>query len=96
MPWIKMTPARQADADLRAVYNDIYQLYPDEYKASVPALVNPDGSEDSITAAHSLIPEAMRHIMSAYGVLLQPDLPLTRRQHELIASVVSLQNHCFY
>ncbi|MBU6358896.1 MAG: hypothetical protein KGS46_02610 [Chloroflexi bacterium] len=96
MPWIKMIPPQHATDELRRVYNEIYDLYPGEYKKSVPALMNPDGSEDSITAAHSLIPEAMRHIMSAYGVLLQPDLPLTRRQHELIASVVSLQNHCFY
>ena len=58
--------------------------------------MRPDGSSDSIVAAHSLIPEAMRHIMSGLGVLLQPNLPLTRRQQEMIASVVSVQNSCFY
>ena len=60
------------------------------------ALRRPDGTNDSIVAAHSLIPEAMRHLMSGLGVLLQPDLPLTRRQHEMIATVVSAQNRCFY
>ena len=49
-----------------------------------------------MTAAHSLIPEAMRHMMSGLAVLLQPDLPLTRRQQEMIASVVSAKNQCFY
>lgn len=91
-----MIKPAEADDALRGVYQSIYGLYPDEYKSSVPALVRPDGSEDSITSAHSLIPEAMRHIMSAYGVLLSPELPLARHQHELIASVVSLQNNCFY
>ena len=51
---------------------------------------------DSIVAAHSLIPEAMRHMMSGLAVLLRPDLPLTRRQQEMIAAVVSVENRCFY
>jgi hypothetical protein len=34
--------------------------------------------------------------MSAYGVLLSPELPLARRQHEMIATVVSALNRCFY
>jgi hypothetical protein len=62
----------------------------------VPALKRPDGSADSITAAHSLIPMAMQHAMSAYAVLLDPELPLTRRRHEMIATVVSALNRCFY
>jgi hypothetical protein len=38
----------------------------------------------------------MRHGMSTLAVLLTPDLPLTRRQHEMIATVVSALNGCFY
>jgi hypothetical protein len=64
--------------------------------AEVPAVQRPEGGADSITAAHSLIPQALRHAMSAYGVLLDPQLPLTRRQHEMIATVVSALNRCFY
>ena len=60
------------------------------------ALQNVDGSSDSIVASHSLIPEAMLHAMSAYGVLLSKNLPLSRRQHEMIATVVSALNRCFY
>jgi hypothetical protein len=96
MPWIKTTPMDRADPELRAVYEAIYGLYPGEYAVPVPALARPDGGNDSIVAAHSLIPEAMRHMMSGLAVLYQPHLPLTRRQQEMIASVVSAQNSCFY
>jgi hypothetical protein len=96
MTWIQTTPIEQADEPLRRVYEAIYALYPPEYHAGVPGVQRSDGTSDSVTAAHSLIPEAMRHIMSAFGVLLDPELPLTRRQHEMIASVVSVQNRCFY
>ena len=96
MTWIKTVPYEEADANLRQVYEAIRALYPGEYRDPVQPLVRPDGSSDSVTAAHSLIPEAMRHMMSGLAVLLQPDLRLTRRQQEMIASVVSVHNRCFY
>jgi hypothetical protein len=96
MTWIKTIPPAAADPELAQCYEGIYALYPPEYTVDVPALLKPDGTSDSITAAHSLIPEAMRHAMSAYAVLLTPDLPLARRQHEMIATVVSALNSCFY
>ena len=96
MTWIKIIPPEQADPALRACYEAVYRLYPTEYQGEVAAVQRPDGSADSIVAAHSLIPEALRHSMSMLGVLLQPDLPLTRRQHEMLATVVSAQNRCFY
>jgi len=94
--WIEHVPFEQAGPELRAVYEAIYKEYPAEYAVSVPSLVRPDGGTDSITTAHSLIPEAMRHMMTGLAVLLRPDLPLTRRQHEMIAAVVSVKNQCFY
>ncbi len=96
MTWIKTTPPDQAGPELLGVYEAIRALYPVEYRDAVPSLVRPDGGTDSIVAAHSLIPEAMRHMMSGLAVLLQPNLPLTRSQHEMIASVVSVRNRCFY
>ena len=96
MTWIKTVPPQQADPALQKVYEAIYSLYPPEYRQEVAALVRPDGTSDSISAAHSLIPEAMRHAMSTYGVLLSPQLPLSRRQHEMIAAAVSVANRCFY
>ena len=96
MPWIKTTSIEQAGPELRAVYEAIYSLYPREYAEKVPAVTRPDGSTDSITAAHSLIPEAMRHMMSGLAMMYQPHLPLSRAQQEMIAAVVSVQNQCFY
>jgi hypothetical protein len=96
MPWIKTTPAEEADPELRKVYEAIYSLYPAAYADPVASLVRADGGSDSVTAAHSLVPEAMRHMMSGLAMMMQPHLPLTRRQHEMIASVVSVQNQCFY
>jgi hypothetical protein len=96
MAWIETTPRDEAGPELRAAYEAVYALYPAEYAVTVPALVRPDGTSESIGAAHSLIPEAMRHMMSGFAVLMRPDLPLTRRQQEMIASVVSVRNQCFY
>lgn len=97
MTWIKHVPYEQAGDDLKRVYEAVRGLYPAEYGGPpVPSLVRPDGGADSIVAAHSLIPEAMRHLMSGLAVLLQPNLGLTRRQQEMIAAVVSVENSCFY
>ena len=97
MTWIRTVPYDQADDDLKRVYESIRALYPVEYAGPpVPSLVRPEGGTDSIVAAHSLIPEAMRHMMSGLAVLLRPDLPLTRRQQEMIAAVVSVRNQCLY
>jgi hypothetical protein len=96
MTWIKTVPPGEAEPHLKRCYEEVYALYPPEYHMDVPAVQRPDGGSDSIVAAHSLIPDALRHALSAYAVLLAPDLPLTRRQHEMIASVVSAQNACFY
>jgi hypothetical protein len=96
MTWIKTIPSAESDAKLRDAYSAVYALYPPEYRNEVPALIRPDGSADSIVASHSLIPEALRHAMSTFGVLLSPDLPLSRRQHEMIATLVSALNQCFY
>src|SRR5881296_2867256 len=96
MTWIQTVPPGRADPALRDCYEAVYALYPPQYGVEVPAVRRPDGGADSIVAAHSLIPEALRHAISAFGVLLAPDLPLTRRQHEMIATVVSALNRCFY
>jgi hypothetical protein len=96
MTWIKTVAPLDAGPELRAAYEAVYRLYPPEYMTEVPAVTRPDGTADSITAAHSLIPEALRHMMSGFAVLLSPQLPLTRRQHEMIAALVSALNSCFY
>jgi hypothetical protein len=94
--WIETVPYESAGPELRAVYDAYRKLYPAEYAEPVPALVRPDGTSESIGAAHSLIPDAMYHMMAGLAAMMRPDLPLTRRQQEMIAAVVSARNGCFY
>jgi hypothetical protein len=47
-------------------------------------------------ASHSLIPDALYHAFATFGVLMSPELPLTRAQHEMITTVVSVTNRCHY
>ena len=96
MTWIRMTPPAEADGELKKIYEALYGMYPVEYHTPNEALRRPDGSLDSVVAAHSLLPEAMLHIFSAHAVLMKPDLPLTRRQQEMVATVVSALNRCVY
>ena len=68
-------------------------LYPVEYKA--PVFPTTDGTS-GIVASHTLIPDALYHAFATFGALMSPELPLTRRQHEMITTVVSVTNRCFY
>lgn len=67
--------------------------YPQEY--ATPALLD-HGINESIVDSHTLIPDALYHAFSTFSALMAPELPLERRQHELIATMVSLTNDCFY
>jgi len=91
MAWIKTIPFAQADEVLRQALEEQRQLYPKEY-ARDPG----DDGSTSIVATHTLIPEALRHAFSTFGALMSPDLPLTRRQHEMITTRVSAVNRCHY
>ena len=91
MAWIKTIPFTQADAALEAALHAQHGLYPREYARDA----SDDGSS-SIVATHSLIPEALHHAFATFGALMSADLPLTRRQHEMIATVVSATNRCDY
>jgi len=39
---------------------------------------------------------ALYHAFSTFGVLMSDELPLTRRQHEMITTMVSVTNRCRY
>ena len=92
MTWIKTVPA-EASEELRAAIDAQRLLYPVEY--SRPVHPTPDGTS-GIVASHSLIPAALHHAFSTFGALMSPELPLTRRQHEMITTVVSATNRCHY
>jgi hypothetical protein len=93
MTWIK-TLRMDQDELLKHAIEEERKLYPAEYRTPAPAVDR--GEENSITASHSLIPDALYHSFSALGAMLSPELPLKRHQHEMIATVVSLTNRCHY
>ena len=92
MTWIKTVPPDESEAVRRAV-DEQRKLYPTEY--AQPVQPTADGVA-GIVASHSLIPEALHHAFATFGVLMSPDLPLTRRQHEMITTRVSVLNRCHY
>lgn len=92
MTWIKTVPV-EADENVRRAVEAQKARYPIEY--ATPVHPTPDGTS-GIVASHSLIPEALHHAFSTFGALMAPDLPLTRRQHEMITTLVSVTNRCRY
>ena len=94
MTWIKTVDMAEADEKLKHAIEAQKALYPVEY--AEPVHPTPDGGTSGIVASHSLIPEALHHAFATFGVLMSPDLPLTRRQHEMITTVVSVANRCHY
>ena len=94
MTWIKTVPFDEADEKLRKAMEAQRGLYPAEYAA--PVHPTPDGGSSGIVSSHSLLPDALYHAFSTFGVLMSPELPLKRAQHEMIATVVSAVNRCHY
>ena len=93
MAWIKTIGFDEADDKLRARLGELRALYPREYETST---AKQTGTEESIIESHTLIPDAMYHAFASYAAMMSPDLPLERRQHEMIATMVSSANDCFY
>ena len=93
MAWIKTIPWSAANKQLRDAIKKQKKLYPAEYDIPAHAL---DQINESIVNSHSLIPDALYHAFANFGVLMSPKLPLTRKQHEMISTVVSATNQCKY
>jgi hypothetical protein len=93
MTWIKTIGLPEASQTLLQAMETQLKLYPVEY--ATPVHPTQDGPAE-IVASHSLIPAALHHAFSTFGVLMSPDLPLSRRQHEMITTVVSATNRCVY
>ncbi len=96
MTWIRTIPPAIAEGALSEAYKKLAGTFPSEYAEPVRALTNPDGTMDSIVSSHSLIPSVMEPIFRAAAEMMSPDLPLSRRQHEMINTVVSALNRCHY
>ena len=93
MTWIKTISPDESEEVRKAVESQ-REFYPIEY--ATPVHPTADGQTAGIVASHSLIPNAMYHAFATFGSLMSPDLPLTRRQHEMITTVVSVTNRCHY
>ena len=93
MTWIK-TVRIEDDARVKNAIEAQRKLYPIEY--ATPVHPANDGETSGIVASHTLIPEALFHAFGTFGALMAPDLPLTRRQHEMITTMVSVANRCHY
>lgn len=91
MTWIKTVPPEVSEA-LRRAIDAQKALYPIEY--AIP--VHPNDDTSQIVASHSLMPDTLYHAFAAYGTMMSPTLPLSRRQHEMIATLVSVTNRCLY
>jgi hypothetical protein len=94
MTWIPTVPFANADERLKSAIDAQRELYPAEY--AIPIHPTADGQTSEIVASHSLIPDALYHAFASFGVLMSPALPLTRRQQEMITTVVSVLNRCHY
>jgi hypothetical protein len=92
MTWIK-TVAMEEDPRVKSAIEAERKLYPAEY--GVPVHPTADGAS-GIVASHTLLPDVLYHAFSTFGALMSPELPLTRRQHEMITTVVSATNRCRY
>ena len=93
MTWIKTFDPMGAPGPLRDAFVEQAKLYPSEYATSThPGLP----AEKKIAASHSLMPQALFHAFATFGAAMAPELPLERRDHEMIATVVSVANRCRY
>jgi hypothetical protein len=93
MTWIKTVPMEDDERVKKAMLAQ-RAVYPIEY--ATPVHPENNGQSSSIVASHSLIPDALFHAFSTFGTLMSLELPLQRRQHEMIATVVSVTNRCVY
>ncbi len=81
MPWIKVFSLEEATGFLREQYEQALQRA---------------GRIWNIVAIMSQNPPALKASMDLYGALMHGPSPLSRGQRELLATVVSAQNHCLY
>ena len=93
MTWIK-TVTMEDDEHVKKAMHAQRAVYPIEY--ATPVHPENNGQSSSIVASHSLIPDALFHAFSTFGALMSPELPLQRRQHEMITTMVSVTNRCVY
>lgn len=93
MTWIRTIDPNADTGEVNEAHRKQRALYPTEYEVPTAAA---NAGADGIVASHSLLPQTLYHAFATFGTLLGPDLPLERRHHEMIATVVSVTNRCRY
>jgi alkylhydroperoxidase family enzyme len=81
MPWIKQISIQEATGLLKAQFD---------------AALKRAGRVWHIVHIMSLNPKAMRDSIAFYSTVMMGESPLTRVQREMLATVVSFENHCYY
>jgi alkylhydroperoxidase family enzyme len=81
MPWIKQIPIEEATGLLK-----------EEFDKAIKRA----GRVWHIVHIQSLNPRALRDSINFYATIMMGESPLTRVQREMLATVVSAENHCFY
>jgi len=81
MAWIRTVPEGEASGDLRALYD---------------AAVHRAGKVFGIVRLMSINPAVLRASMNLYLSVMKGPSPLSRRQREMLAVVVSRVNACHY
>jgi len=81
MPWIKVIEPKDATGDLKQEYDDAARRA---------------GKVFNILKVQSLNPGALRASMQMYRATMFGPSGLSRAEREMLATVVSWANHCFY
>ncbi len=93
MTWIKTYDPANAPEQVREASMRYKKMYPGEYRLPSQPQIPPEGQ---IGSSHTLLPDVMYHAFATFGAAMDPSLPLSRKDHEMIATVVSVTNHCRY
>ena len=93
MTWIKTYDPMNGPADVKEAFLGYMKLYPKEYEQPSQPNIPPNGR---IGASHSLAPKVLYHAFATFGAAMDPALPLSRKDHEMIATLTSALNHCRY
>ena len=84
MPYIKIVPPAQASGKLKTIYSI----------GGGPSAAR--GKVAMVRQVQSLNPDALAAWSDLGSAIMHGTSPLTRRQREMIATVVSATNHCSY
>ncbi|HVZ49189.1 MAG TPA: hypothetical protein VG916_10430 [Gemmatimonadaceae bacterium] len=93
MTWIRTHSPATAPPEVKAAFAAGMGMYPADYAQSSQSAIPPEGR---IVASHSQIPAVLEHAFATFGHAMDPSLPLSRKEHEMIATLVSTLNKCRY